>query len=198
MAYLDRLIIGMMISVAAVAYYSTPFDVVTKLLLIPGSLVGVLFPALSTSFNYDIQQTKQLYSIGLRYIFFALFPFTLILVFFSKEMLSVWLGEEFALNSFYVAQILAVGVLVNGIASIPFALIQAAKRPDITAKIHLLELPLYLISIWGLINACGICGAALAWLLRVTVDAVFLMIIASRILKNQELGITPSKVFFFL
>src|SRR6266851_3323019 len=44
MGYLDRLVIGAVISVSAVAYYVTPNEMVTKLWQIPGALVGVLFP----------------------------------------------------------------------------------------------------------------------------------------------------------
>ena len=44
MVYMDRFLIGGLISVTAVAYYATPYEVVTKLWLIPSSLVSVLFP----------------------------------------------------------------------------------------------------------------------------------------------------------
>ena len=49
MVYLDRFLIGAVISISAVTYYVTPYEVVTKLLLIAGSMVGVLFPAFATS-----------------------------------------------------------------------------------------------------------------------------------------------------
>ena len=39
MLYMDRFLIGALISVTAVAYYATPYEVVTKLLLISGALV---------------------------------------------------------------------------------------------------------------------------------------------------------------
>jgi hypothetical protein len=39
---------------------------------------------------------------------------------------------------------------------------------------HLIELPLYAAAAWVLIEAYGVAGAALAWTLRVTLDAVLL------------------------
>ena len=45
MVYLDRFLIGAVLSMAAVSYYATPYDVVTRLLIIPGALMGVMFPA---------------------------------------------------------------------------------------------------------------------------------------------------------
>ena len=51
---------------------------------------------------------------------------------------------------------------------------RAFTRPDLTAKFHLFELPIYAGLVWFLIGRMGIAGAALAWTLRVTLDAVLL------------------------
>src|SRR6266478_8421516 len=42
MAMIDRFLIGALVTMTAVAYYATPYEVVTKLWLIPGALVGVM------------------------------------------------------------------------------------------------------------------------------------------------------------
>jgi O-antigen/teichoic acid export membrane protein len=74
-----------------------------------------------------------------------------------------------------------VGVLVNSAAQIPFALIQGSARPDVTAKLHLVELPFYLAGLWWLVAAHGIEGAAIAWTARVAVDALALFLFAHRL-----------------
>ena len=43
-------------------------------------------------------------------------------------------------------------------------------RPDLVAKIHLLQLPLYLVLVYFLISQMGIIGAAIAFTLRVTLE----------------------------
>ena len=58
--YFDRFFISALISVTAVTYYATPSEIVTKLLIVTGALLGVLFPALTTSFYVDIERSKQL------------------------------------------------------------------------------------------------------------------------------------------
>ena len=73
-----------------------------------------------------------------------------------------------------VLQWLAVGVFVNAVARLPFSVLQASGRPDVTAKLHLIELPAYLFALWALVRAFGIEGAAAAWTLRAGVDAVVL------------------------
>jgi len=175
MVTMDRFLIGALLSVAAVAYYVTPFELVTKLLLIPGALVAVLFPAFSTSFVQDRNQTALLYGRTIKFVLLALFPVVLLIVVFAQDGLKLWLGADFAQNSGRVLQWLAVGVFLNCLGQVPFALVQGVGRPDLTAKLHLIELPTYLLALWWLISARGIEGAAIAWTGRVAVDALVLL-----------------------
>lgn len=185
MVYMDRFVIGSVISLAAVAYYVTPYEVVTKLWLIPGALAAVLYPAFSASFNQDRERTARLFGQGVKYAFIALFPITLALLTLSREVLELWIGAEFARNSYRVLQILAVGVLINSLAQIAYALVQGAGRPDLTAKFHLAELPFYLAALGWLVPAYGVMGAALAWTGRVTVDAVLLFYASGKLISVE-------------
>ena len=54
MVSMDRLLIGTLISMAAVAYYATPYEAASKLFIIPSSIVGVLFPAFSSAMAAQI------------------------------------------------------------------------------------------------------------------------------------------------
>ena len=74
MAYLDRFLIGALISLTAVAYYVTPFEMITKLLVIPAALVGVLFPAFSSTFFQDLDHAALLYYRGINTFFSLCFP----------------------------------------------------------------------------------------------------------------------------
>src|SRR5947207_671247 len=61
MVTLDRFLIGALASMTAVAYYATPYEVVTKFWLLPGALMGVMFPAFSTGFAQDPERTALLF-----------------------------------------------------------------------------------------------------------------------------------------
>ncbi len=186
MVYMDRFFIGALISVTAVAYYATPYEVITKLGFIPAALVGVLFPAFSTTMIQDQARTARLLGRGINYIFLALFPLTLIIVTGAHEGMVLWLGAEFADNSVFVLQWLAVGVFVNSLARVPSALVQGAGRPDLTAKMHLIELPFYLFTLWLLLGIYGIKGAAIAWVVRVGIDILILFAIVQWLLPNTR------------
>jgi O-antigen/teichoic acid export membrane protein len=181
MVYLDRFLIGGLLSLSAVAYYATPYEMVTKLLLVPNAIAQVLFPAFSASLAVDRPRAGLLFDRTLKVVFLALFPALLVLATLAPELLTVWLGREFALQSSRVLQWLAVGVFVNGLAQVSFALVQGAGRADFTARLHLAELPFYLAAVWGLIHAWGVVGAAVAWTLRAAVDALVLTLVAHRL-----------------
>ena len=196
MVTMDRFVIGSLLSVSEVAFYATPYEVVTKLWLIPGSLLGVMFPAFSTSFVQDRHRAALLYGRSVKYLLLVLFPVVLLIVVFARDGLRLWLGAEFAQHSTVVLQWLAVGVFINCLAQAPFAVVQGAGRPDLTAKLHLVELPIYLLALAFLTKFRGIEGVAMAWTIRVAIDALVLFWLAGRFLPVQSSikMLTPSLI----
>jgi O-antigen/teichoic acid export membrane protein len=190
MVTFDRFLIGSVISIAAVAYYSIPYEVVTKLWLISTALMGVLFPAFSTTSHIDRTRLVFLYECGVKYIFIVLLPLALVLVIFAPEGLALWLGNDFAHNSAPVARLLAVAVLVNSMGQVPFTHLQSVGRPDVTAKFHLMELPVYLVALFFLARHFGIAGVAVAWLLRVMLDSFLLFWFSFRLLPECRFIVT--------
>jgi O-antigen/teichoic acid export membrane protein len=186
MVTFDRFLVGAMVSLAAVAYYATPYEVVTKFLLVPGALVGVMFPAFSTSFEQNRGWAARIYQGCVKTIVLVLLPVTVGTIVMARTGLTIWLGADFAQHSFRVLQWLAAGVFLNSLAQVPFALVQGVGRPDLTAKLHLIELPLYVVVLLMLISAFGTVGAAMAWTLRVGVDSAVLFGMARWLLGTRQ------------
>lgn len=174
MMYFDSFLIGALTSMASVAYYATPYNIVTKFWLIPFALGSVLFPAFSATATSDRVHTVRLVTRGISTIFLALFPLILVIVTLAHEGLTFWLGAEFAQNSTHVLQWLAIAILISSLTNVAYVLIQGSGRPDFTAKLHLIELPFYLLALWWLIETYGIEGAAIAWVARATVSMLLL------------------------
>jgi O-antigen/teichoic acid export membrane protein len=99
----------------------------------------------------------------------------------ADDIVRFWLGARFEDVVTVPLQILAVGVFVNSLAYIPYSLLQALGRSDVTGKLHLIELPLHFALVWVLVSAFGLVGAALAWSIRVTIDAALLFFAAARL-----------------
>lgn len=184
MVYMDRFVIGASLSISAVAYYVTPYELVTRLLAIPAALMAVLFPAFAASRGGSIRHAAALYSIGGRAILGLLAPIVLVIVVFSEEGLRVWLGEAFSRQSAPILQWLGIGVFLNSYAQVPFTFIQGTGRADITAKLHLVELPVYMALLFWLLSAQGIVGVAIAWVLRAALDAALLTVIAHELARD--------------
>lgn len=191
MVYVDRFLIGSVLSITAVAYYAVPYEIATKLLIVPGALVGVLFPAFSTAMVTDRLRGARLYRQAAKYMAILLFPVSLLLIVFGQDFLKMWLGPEFAIHSTRVLQILSLGVFANGLATIPFALIQGAGRANLTGRLHLLELPFYLALVWYLTLHYGIVGTAVAWLVRVTVDCILLIYFVNIVVHSRQHLLRP-------
>lgn len=180
MTYLDRFMIGAILPLAAVTYYVTPFEVVSRLFIIPAAILGVLFPAFAATFAVDRNRTRQLVDRAFRVIILVMFPAAFLLATLGQEILTIWISAAFARESTLILQWLAIGVLINSAGQVAFTVLQGVGRPDLTAKTHLIELPLYLASIWGLSHAFGLVGVAMAWTFRVSADTVAMMALMAR------------------
>jgi O-antigen/teichoic acid export membrane protein len=189
MVYMDRFVIGALVSTTAVAYYATPYEVVTKIFIISGAVSAVMFPAFSAAGASDRQRSSMLYRRGMTYMFALMLPLIAVLMFVAKPGLSLWLGADFAAHSYQVAQLLLVGTFGLAMESLPFVLIQGLGRPDIPAKINLLEIPFYAVGLYWLIEKYGVTGAALAWVLRGTVDALAFIYFAYRLQSGPASGL---------
>lgn len=187
MGYVDRFIIGAIVSAAAVSYYTTPQEIVTKLWIVPGALTAVLFPAFAADTARKTETSGGLFDNAVILLFLALLPLTVSLALFAQEILDIWLGAEFAAQSAMMMRIFAFGILINCLAHIPYTLIQGSGHPRVTALIHLFQLPVFVLILWLLTSRFGVFGAAMAWLLRLLIDA-FLMFAACNSLQRWRRG----------
>ena len=175
LTYLDRILVASFVSLAAVTVYTIPFELMARLRVVPNSVVATLFPAFSErEVSDDRKGLQRLYAVAVRYLFLLLVPCLAYLVVLGPEVLTVWIGSDFSRQASRVLQILAAGALLNALAYIPYAALQGLGRPDLTGKVHLLELPIYGLICYLLIPRYGVPGAAFAGSLRCGVDALVL------------------------
>jgi len=192
---LDRFLIGSLVSVAMVGYYTAPFEAVTKLWMIPASLMTTVYPACSALGTGRMSEQQALYSRSIRYIFCAIAPLSLVLVLFARVITAVWLGPGFVDKSVVPLQFLAVGVLTNCFAHVPYCFLQALGRPDAAAKLFLCELIPYGLLVWWMIERHGVSGAAVAWSIRVTVEVLLLLWITQRVFSLSALRIVDRRMW---
>jgi O-antigen/teichoic acid export membrane protein len=115
-------------------------------------------------------------------VIYLMFPIALVAIAFAHEALGIWMGSALPVESGVVLKWLALGVFINAIAQAPYAALQGTGRPDLIAKLHVAELPIYAVAIFVLVRAFGLPGVAMAWVLRVTIDAIALLVVTKHVM----------------
>lgn len=174
---IDRVLIGSVLSVAAVAYYTVPFTLATRASVIPAALLGSLFPKLSRGSGVE---SARLAGDAVTALAAVMTPLVAGGILVLPIFMRLWVGAPFADHAAPVGMILLLGVWTNALAFVPYGHLQARNRPDLTAKFHLLELAPFLAALWCGLHFFGLIGAAVAWSLRVTADAALLLAAAGQ------------------
>jgi O-antigen/teichoic acid export membrane protein len=174
MTVMDRFLIGSLISVSAVALYAVPWEAVTKLWIVPGALMMVLFPAMSGAYAADSGALAALHSSGVKLVTLMVVPVCAITCVIAPFLMQLAGGTAYAGDSVFVLRLLAIGVAANCIAIVPASLLQAAGRARWMATIHLYEIVPYGLLLWLAATRWGIVGAAAAWTSRAVIDAVLM------------------------
>jgi O-antigen/teichoic acid export membrane protein len=180
--YADRFLIGALLSLAAVAYYATPLDLVMRMWILPVAVAQALLPALAAGFRVRPDETAALLRRGALMTAALVLPACLVLVAFAEPILRLWLGAGFAGGGAPVLRILGVGIFFSCVGFAPGSLIDAIGRPDAAARFALAQAAVYLpIGALLLLAGFGIEGMALAWAARCAVDCAGRLWIAARL-----------------
>lgn len=197
--YFDRFLIGTLLSVEAVSYYTAPYEAITRLGIIPGSILMTLFPTFSAlKGRNEHSKSNDVFYLSIKYLLVLIGPILVMIMVLARSLLKIWLGPSFAQSSTLILQFLSVGFLASALAYIPFGLLLGAGRADLPAKYQLIELCVYVPLLWQLIKTWGIYGAALAWVLRAWLDMTLLFIGSVRSGKIEIRGLSACGVFRIL
>jgi O-antigen/teichoic acid export membrane protein len=173
MVYADRFYLASMFPPATVAYYTVPFDTAFRATSLPQMAMNALFPALAETQSRPEASTRLL-TLAICTVVVLVLPAVLVVAVLAHPLLALCLNASFANPATPVLQLLLAGIFLNSAAHLPYALLQAHGRSDLTAKLHLLELPVFAVLLVAGVHVFGIAGAALAWSLRVTLDTALL------------------------
>lgn len=172
--YVDRFVIGSALGAVLLAYYAAPFELVSRLLMVPAALTAVLFPMLSQMRLESPDQSVFLRRKAEKVLGVLMVPALVIGLLLAGPFLGWWLGEDFRAQSTRVLQILLVGFTVNAVAQITFTAMQSHGQTRLTALLHLVELPIYIVALLWLVEHYGIVGAACGWTARAVIDWVIM------------------------
>lgn len=179
--YAERFFLSGMVATSMVTYYIVPYEATSKMLVLSVGLVSALYPAMSelhgtTGLGDDF---KKLYLQSERVLIFAFLPIGAGLCVFAPEVLRLWMGAVFTEHATSTFELLSIAFVASSIAQLPYTILQAVGRSDLTGRVHLIELPIHFIVTFLLVKSFGLMGAAVATLFRLILDAFLLYMYAS-------------------
>ncbi len=171
----DRLIISSLLGVATMAYFSVPFDALVRVLIIPASLVTVLFPYFSARIGHERAASK--YRAMLTIVSLGSILFFVPVCFFAGEILELWIDVDFSIQSAKIFSILALGFMFVAIAHIPLVKLQGGGYTKDVAFLHMMQLCIYVPFFYLTVKNFGVIGAAALWCFRSFLDLCALIIL---------------------
>lgn len=170
----EKLLIGWRLGASAVSIYVIPFNLLQRFLSIPHSLSSALFPAIAATDQSEGRTVARKSTVALNDLFTVIATTGIALVF---TFLSIWIGRDIAVQATPIAIILFVGIWFNVLAFPPYSFLQGTGKPEIVTYVTMLQLPIYLPALVVMTMWFGLIGAALAWSLRVAMEAIAYLVI---------------------
>lgn len=173
MVYVDRLVLGTMVTLKSLAFYTTPVDLIGRLWIVPQAITRVTFPAFAYLAK-EPAKTRHTFEESLELMTFICFVPMLGLFFFSHEILHWWISLEMADSAALILRILCVGIFWNCLEWVSYSLLQATDGVRVAGIVALFEVPFYFLALWAVSANHGILGAAFVWAGRLLFDVVLI------------------------
>ena len=182
----EKLAIGLSQSVEDFTYYTVPYNAVIKFLILSGAVWRVMMPRSSALYaRGERGEVLRLTERADRILAVATLGILAPIVAVAPELLRLWVGQEFVINSTLAMRILILGVGVNSLAFPAGAIVAGSGKASHLTLLYAAEVVVHLVVVYLLVTAFGLAGAATAWTLRVMLDTL-----AQRVLAERTLGLT--------
>lgn len=183
LVYFDQWTIGLLLGVATLPLYSIPFSFLLRLFVFPFSLTQTLFPAFSAlEARQEWDRIQTLFVRAHRYLLMTVLPLAFVIYAWAHELLRVWIDRDFADRAATPLRILVCGFAIGLLAPLSGALLEGIGRPDVVAKLYLVELPLNIALVIVLTREFGLVGAATSFAVRTVIETGLLWVFVARLL----------------
>lgn len=120
----DKIILSKILSLEQFGYYTIACSLGLLILQVVSPLTQSYFPRFSILLSLNkIEELKNIYHQACQMISVLVLPATLLLIFFSKELIFIWTRDPFTTeNTWLITAIYAYGTGLNGLMNIPFKL----------------------------------------------------------------------------
>ena len=167
----DRIMIGAQIGAIAVAAYAMPFQIASRLQLIPQSVLLVLFPRMAADDHAQARQRTQEYMVVFAN-FFA--PIMVGGICMAEPLMRIWLGSDLDERSVLLARLVLAGCWISGMAGVANNFVMARGDSRFAAVLRLVQLPVYVGAMYLAAEYSGLYAVAIVFGLLQVWDLVSL------------------------
>lgn len=182
----EKLVLAAYRSLSDVAHYTAPFNAASRVNVFAAALATVIMPRVASLAMRDggaaaAQLTRRASRGITAAMTLALSP----LIALAPELLRAWVGGEFEAAATLPIRIVLVGIVANTAAYLSHAALLARARPMTLPILYALEAALHVPIVLVCVARWGVVGAALAWTIRVVIDAAAHRLLAGRVLGDR-------------
>ena len=160
-AHADKLIIGALAGVTALAYFTVAATLANRLLGLTYRLSGVLFPAASAlAASGELARLDRLYLKATRYVVFLNAAMLVLVAVFAQQILHYWMNAEFARHGALVLAVMAASQFVDSLTSLPSLVNDGMGHPRVSGAFALARACAGVLVVWLGVARWGIDGAA--------------------------------------
>jgi O-antigen/teichoic acid export membrane protein len=181
--YVVRYIVAVFAGPAAVTLFVVPSKLIGAIGGVISSGANAVFPYASEIQTVDPSGIKSLFYKGSRIFAAISIPALLFLMIFSRQLLTLWMGEVFANQSWMILSILALSGLIAAQSTVPNLIIAGMGHSKTLGFFGILALGCYSISVPVFTHLLGVLGAALGMLSSGIVGIGFVFYKTSRIVE---------------
>lgn len=190
LSQMDKIVLSRMLTMDTFGFYNVASTVASILFKFVGPVFQAVFPPLTQAYELKKEgELANLYHKGSQLVSVLILPTALVIAFFSKDIVLLWFRNPLtAENTHLLVSILVIGMVLNGLMNLPYALQLAAgwTRLSFMANLHsvLVMVPATIL----LIRFYGAPGAAASFGILNFGYIVLLIPIMHRRLLKKEMG----------
>ena len=137
LTWTDTLMLGNMKSASVVGIYNAALPTANLMLLFPTAILSLFLPVITRDYARGRPENiKNTHITATKWVFIANFPALLLMVFFSKNILTVLFGPQYSEGALALS-ILAIGFFTSSIANTSAAILNMHKKTKLLLKISI-------------------------------------------------------------
>ncbi|MEI8166150.1 MAG: oligosaccharide flippase family protein, partial [Chloroflexales bacterium] len=187
----DSVILSRLLPLEQFGYYSLAGMVANGLYSLIGPIFTVFFPSFTRLVTlHDDVELRRLYHQSCQFMSVVILPVTIVIAFFSYEILLLWTGNQrMAETTHLLVSLLVIGTALNGLMNLPGALQLAYGWTSLTFYQNLISVFILVpLTIWATLTY-GAVGAAVIWIsLNASYILIGIQIMHTRLLKGEKLA----------